>query len=179
MLIPRPETELLVDVALELRPHTVLDVGTGSGAVALAVADELPQVRVTATDVSEPALQVARANAARLGLSDRVRFLIGTHPDGQRYALTLANLPYVSDDEWSRLEPEITEHEPRDALVAGPTGLEAIEALISTVGPGVLALEVGAGQAPAVASLMSAAGFDRVETRRDLAGIERAVVGRK
>jgi release factor glutamine methyltransferase len=179
VLIPRPETELLVEVALELRPHTVLDVGTGSGAVALAVADELPEVRVTATDVSEPALQVARANAARLGLSDRVRFLIGTHPDGQRYALTFANLPYVSEDEWSRLEPEITEHEPRDALVAGPTGLEAIEALISTVGSGVLALEVGAGQAPTVTSLMREAGFDGVETRRDLAGIERAVVGRK
>jgi release factor glutamine methyltransferase len=179
VLIPRPETELLVEVALELRPHTVLDVGTGSGAVALAVADELPDGRVMATDVSEPALDVARANAARLGLSDRVRFLIGTHPDGQRYALTFANLPYVSEDEWSRLEPEITEHEPRDALVAGPTGLEAIEALISTVGSGVLALEVGAGQAPTVTSLMREAGFDGVETRRDLAGIERAVVGRK
>jgi release factor glutamine methyltransferase len=179
VLIPRPETELLVEVARELRPPTVLDVGTGSGAVALAVADELPDARVTATDVSQPALQVARANAARLGLSDRVQFLSGAHPDGERYAVTLANLPYVSEGEWRRLEPEITEHEPRDALVAGPTGLEAIEALIPTVGLGVLALEVGAGQAPAVASLMSATGFDRVETRRDLAGIERAVVGRK
>ena len=179
VLIPRPETELLVEVALELRPHTVLDVGTGSGAVALAVADELPQVRVTATDVSEPALQVARGNAARLGLSDRVRFLSGSHRDGEHHALTLANLPYVSDDEWRLLEPEITAYEPREALVAGPTGLEAIEALIPTVGPGVLALEVGAGQAPAVTSLMREAGFDGVETRRDLAGIERVVVGRR
>jgi release factor glutamine methyltransferase len=179
VLIPRPETELLVEVALELRPHTVLDVGTGSGAVALAVADELPDARVTATDVSEPALDVARVNAIRLGLSDRVCFLTGSHPDGGRYALTLANLPYVSEDEWTRLEPEIAEHEPRDALVAGLTGLEAIEALIPIVGPGVLALEVGAGQAPAVTSLMREAGFDGVEARRDLAGIERAVVGRR
>jgi release factor glutamine methyltransferase len=179
VLIPRPETELLVELARELRPPTVLDVGTGSGAVALAVADELPRVRVTATDVSEPALQVARGNAARLGLSDRVRFLSGSHRDGGHYALTLANLPYVSDDEWRLLEPEITEYEPRDALVAGRTGLEAIEPLIPTVGPGVLALEVGAGQAPAVTSLMREAGFDGVETRRDLAGIERVVVGRR
>jgi release factor glutamine methyltransferase len=179
VLIPRPETELLVELARELRPPTVLDVGTGSGAVALAVADELPRVRVTATDVSEPALQVARGNAARLGLSDRVRFLSGSHRDGGHYALTLANLPYVSDDEWRLLEPEITAYEPREALVAGPTGLEAIEALISTVGRGVLALEVGAGQAPGVTSLMREAGFDAVETRRDLAGIERVVVGRR
>jgi release factor glutamine methyltransferase len=179
VLIPRPETELLIELALELRPHTVLDVGTGSGAVALAVADELPQVRVTATDVSQSALQVARGNAARLGLSDRVHFLSGSHRDCEPHALTLANLPYVSDDEWRLLEPEITEYEPRDALVAGRTGLEAIEALIPTVGPGVLALEVGAGQAPAVTSLMREAGFDGVETRRDLAGIERVVVGRR
>ncbi|HEX2371380.1 MAG TPA: peptide chain release factor N(5)-glutamine methyltransferase [Solirubrobacterales bacterium] len=179
VLIPRPETELLVELARELRPPTVLDVGTGSGAVALAVADEFPQVRVTATDVSEPALQVARGNAARLGLSNRVRFLSGSHRDGGHYALTLANLPYVSDDEWRLLEPEITAYEPREALVAGPTGLEAIEALISTVGRGVLALEVGAGQAPGVTSLMREAGFDALETRRDLAGIERVVVGRR
>jgi release factor glutamine methyltransferase len=179
VLIPRPETELLVELARELRPPTVLDVGTGSGAVALAVADELSQVRVTATDVSEPALQVARGNAARLGLSDRVRFLSGSNRDGGHHALTLANLPYVSDDEWRLLEPEITAYEPREALVAGPTGLEAIQALISTVDPGVLALEVGASQAPAITSLMREAGFDGVETRRDLAGIERVVVGRR
>ena len=177
VLIPRPETELLVEVAVWLELRAVLDVGTGSGAVALAVADEFPDARVTATDVSEAALEVARANATRLGLAERVRFLGGSIPDGERYELTLANLPYVSEDEYERLEPEIREHEPRDALVAGPTGLESIQALIPSAADGVLALEVGAGQAPAVISLMREAGFDRVEARRDLAGVERVVVG--
>jgi release factor glutamine methyltransferase len=179
VLIPRPETELLVEVALELRPRTVLEVGTGSGAVALAVADELPRTSVVATDVSEPALDVARGNAARLGLTERVRFVAGSHPGGERYELTVANLPYVSEDEWERLEPEIREYEPRDAVVAGPTGLEAIEALIPAIGSGALALEVGAGQAPAVTSMMREAGFATIETHRDLAGIERAAVGRR
>jgi release factor glutamine methyltransferase len=177
VLIPRPETELLVEVALELRPRNALDVGTGSGAVALAVADELPDVRVTATDLSEAALEVARANAARLGLADRVRLLPGSIPEGPRFGLVLANLPYVREDEWEGLAPEITRYEPRDALVAGPTGLEAISALLEVSSPGVLALEVGAGQASAVESLMRDAGFRETETRRDLAGIERVVVG--
>jgi release factor glutamine methyltransferase len=179
VLIPRPETELLVEVALELRPRTMLDVGTGSGAVALAVADELTGTSVTATDASEPALDVARGNAARLGLAERVRFVAGSHPGSERYELTVANLPYVSEDEWERLDPEITEYEPRDAVVAGPTGMEALEALIPAIGSVALALEVGAGQAPAVTSLMREAGFDGIETRRDLAGIERAAVGRR
>jgi release factor glutamine methyltransferase len=177
VLIPRPETELLVEVALELDSCSVLDVGTGSGAVALAVADELPRASVTSTDVSEAALEVARANAARLGFGERVRFLGGSIPAGERYDLMLANLPYVSEHEYDRLEPEIREYEPRDALVAGPTGLEAIQFLIQAPGSGLLALEIGSDQAPAVTSLMREAGFHRVETRRDLAGIERVAVG--
>jgi release factor glutamine methyltransferase len=179
VLIPRPETELLVDVALELDPRSVLDVGTGSGAVALAVADELPDAWVTATDTSAAALEVARANAARLGLAERVRFRSRSDLAGGEYALTLANLPYVSEDEYERLEPEIREYEPRDALVAGPTGLETIQSVIRSTGSGVLALEVGAGQAPAVTSLVREAGFDRVDSRRDLSGIERVVVGQR
>jgi release factor glutamine methyltransferase len=184
VLIPRPETELLVEAALELDPRAVLDVGTGSGAVSLAVADELPGASVTATDVSEAALEVARANAARLGLAERVRFLEGSLPEGERFELMLANLPYVREEEWETLAPEITKHEPRDALVAGPSGLEAIRDLFdamarsSTTAP-VLALEVGAGQAPPVTSLMREVGFDRVDSRRDLAGIERVVVGQR
>src|SRR3954468_2947408 len=98
VLIPRPETELLVELALELEPANVLDVGTGSGAIALAVADELPKAEVTATDTSAGALEVARANAARLGLSERVRFIEGTLPDaGGAFDLVLANLPYVAE----------------------------------------------------------------------------------
>jgi release factor glutamine methyltransferase len=177
VLIPRPETELLVEVALEHRPRTVLDVGTGSGAVALAVADELPDARVTATDLSIAALEVARANAARLGLAERIEFRPGSVPGDARYDLVLANLPYVREDEWEDLAPEIAGHEPREALVAGPTGLEAIRALVGAPVTGVVALEVGAGQSADVAALMRDAGFGALESRRDLAGIERVVVG--
>jgi release factor glutamine methyltransferase len=185
-LIPRPETELLVEVALELDPRTVLDVGTGSGAVALAVADELPGAEVMATDTSPAAVELARANAERLGLAERVRTKEGTwpaQPTTGRWDLVLANLPYVTETEWSTLAPEITEYEPRAALVAGPTGLEAIDALLGDIATGgraagAIALEVGAGQAPRVGELVRGAGYARVEARRDLAGIERVVVGR-
>jgi release factor glutamine methyltransferase len=181
VLIPRPETELLVDVALELGPESVLDVGTGSGAVALAVADELPEARVVGTDTSLGALEVARANAARLGLSDRVTFVSGTFPESERFDLLLANLPYVSEGDWGKLAPEIARHEPREALVAGPTGLEAVEALLGELaGRSVakaIALEVGVGQAGRVGELVRKAGFADVQTRHDLAGIERVVIG--
>jgi release factor glutamine methyltransferase len=183
VLIPRPETELLVEIALELRPARVLDVGTGSGAVALAVADELPEAEVVATDTSAEALAVAKANARRTDVSARVRFGRGTLPDGESFDLVLANLPYVTEAEWDSLEPEVHDFEPRAALVAGPTGLEAIASLLErlagspAVAPAV-ALEVGAGEADAVAKLTAQAGFGEVEKRRDLAGIERVVLGR-
>jgi release factor glutamine methyltransferase len=182
VLIPRPETELLVDVAMEMQPGSALDVGTGSGAVALAVADELPTAIVLATDMSTDALDVARANAARLGLSDRVTFAPGTLPKSERFDLLLANLPYVSEGEWGTLAPEITRYEPRGALVAGASGLEAIEALLNELAgdpvADAIAVEVGAGQALRVGELMRAAGFGHVEVRQDLAGIDRVVVGR-
>jgi release factor glutamine methyltransferase len=183
-LIPRPETELLVEVALELRPRRVLDVGTGSGAVALAVADELPEAEVVATDSSAPALELARGNAARLGLAERVAFEHASLPaGGGEFDLLVANLPYVSEADYRTLQPEIARYEPREALVAGPTGLEAIEGLLEelaarSVAAGALGLEVGAGQADTVAGLMRRAGFEAVEARRDLAGIERVVIGR-
>ena len=185
VLIPRPETELLVEVALELAPEAVIDVGTGSGAIALAIADELSDARVTGIDTSLDALRVAQANCDRLGLADRVDFVSGgvsSLPDG-RFDLLVANLPYVSEPEWGSLQPEIREYEPRDALVAGPTGLEAIEALLADLGGrdpklGAVALEVGAVQADSTAGLMLAAGYEDVETRDDLAGIARVVIGR-
>ena len=181
VLIPRPETELLVEVALELRAESVADVGTGSGAIALAVADELPDAELVAGEPSLDALVVARANAERLGLAERVRFAHGPGlPDG-RFGLVLANLPYVAEAEWAGLEPEITHFEPRDALVAGPTGLEAIDSLLGEPAiasrAAAIALEVGAGQAPTVAELVRRAGWERVSARSDLAGIERVVVG--
>jgi release factor glutamine methyltransferase len=183
VLIPRPETELLVEIALELGPRSALDVGTGSGAIALALADELPECEVVATDTSEDALDLARANAERLGLADRIDFERGTLPAGRRLDLVLANLPYVSEAEFEALEPEIARHEPRRALVAGPDGLEAI-ALVAAAAPaalterGALALEVGAGQAGSVAELFVDLGFGQVEGRQDLAGIPRVVLGR-
>jgi release factor glutamine methyltransferase len=183
VLVPRPETELLVEVALELKPATVLDVGTGSGAVALAVADELPDADVTATDTSWEALKVAQANAARLGL-ERVTFATGTLPARGSFDLLLANLPYVGAGEWDDLPPEIRDYEPRVALVPGPTGMEAVESLAAKLGAdrglaAAVALEVGAGQAPDTAKLLKGAGLGSVESRKDLAGIERVVVGRR
>jgi release factor glutamine methyltransferase len=185
VLIPRPESELLVDVALELAPKALIDVGTGSGAIALAIADELPDVRVTGIDTSLDALRVAQANCDRLGLADRVDFVSGgvSSMPNDRFDLLVANLPYVSDAEWGSLQPEIREYEPRDALVAGPTGLEVIEALLANLGGqepkvGAIALEVGAAQAESTSGLMRAAGYDEMETRDDLAGIARVVVGR-
>lgn len=194
VLVPRPETELLVEVALERRPRSLLDVGTGSGAVALAVADELPACEVAATDTSAAALEVARSNARRLGL-DRVRIQPGTLPgDAERFELIVANLPYVAEPDWPSLQPEVRVWEPREALLAGADGLDAIRALLAELrvrcfapvpggtanaGPAALALEVGAGQAAGVAGLMSEVGLGQVETRRDLAGIERVVVGER
>jgi release factor glutamine methyltransferase len=197
VLVPRPETELLVEVALERRPGRVLDVGTGSGAIALAVADELPEAEVVATDTSPGALEVARANAARLGLAGRVRFEAGTVPAGEAFDLVLANLPYVAERDWAGLEPEVTQWEPREALLAGPDGLDAYRELLAPLDAGpaeclrptfsdapealdaaaAIAVEVGAGQALEVAELIRDAGFGEVEVREDLAGIERVVVG--
>ena len=183
VLIPRPETELLVEAAVELAPRRVLDVGTGSGAVALAVADELERAVVVASDTSLEALAVAKANRDRLGLGERVRLIEGFYPADPGFDLLLANLPYVGDGEWDGLAPEIARFEPRGALVAGPTGLEAIDALLGAVATRALrtravALEVGVGQAATVAELVRRAGFELVEKRRDLAGIERVVLGR-
>jgi release factor glutamine methyltransferase len=176
VLIPRPETELLVELALELRPGSVLDVGTGSGAVALAIADELPECSVTATDTSPVALQVALENARRLGLEERVDFVEGTLPPRREFDLLVANLPYVSERDWPKLQPEVVHWEPREALLAGRDGLDEIRALLATALPArQLALEVGAGQAEHVARMLDVAGFEEVRTRRDLAGIERLV----
>jgi release factor glutamine methyltransferase len=190
VLIPRPETELLVELALELGPERVLDVGTGSGAIAIAVADEIDNARVTAIDTSFDAVRVAQANADRLGLADRVEVvlrgpssLMGAQPDGRPFDVLLANLPYVSEDEWENLSPEIREYEPREALVPGETGLEAIASLAEELlglapRPSVVALEIGPGQADEVSRLVKAAGYEEIEIRSDLAGHDRVVIGR-
>ncbi len=181
VLIPRPETELLVEIALEIAPPTVLDVGTGSGAVALAIADELPGAEVSATDTSLDALAVAAANRDRLGLDVSLEY--GTVPAEADFGLVVANLPYLREGDWAGLQAEIRDYEPREALVCGPTGLEAVDGLLGELSaaprrPAAIALEVGEGQAATVADLVRRAGWDRVEVRRDLAGIDRVVVGR-
>ncbi len=190
VLIPRPESELLVELAVECAPRSVLDVGTGSGALALAIADEVPECRVTATDTSPGALAVAGENSRRQRLAGRVTFERGTLPRRGEFDLVVANLPYVSERDWPWLQPEVIHWEPREALLAGLDGLDAIRALLAgldqggrpsgevgAAGPVRLALEVGEGQADEVAGLMAAAGFTGVATRRDLAGIERVVLG--
>jgi release factor glutamine methyltransferase len=181
-LVPRPETELLVEVALSLgRGARVLDVGTGSGAVALALKDERPDLDVTGSELSGGALELARANGRRLGLD--VAWLQADLLAGvpEEFDAVLANLPYVADSERAGLAPEILRHEPPGALFAGPDGLAAIGALLGQLVArervGFLAVEVGAGQADAVAELTRGAGFRNVRRERDLAGTERVVVG--
>jgi release factor glutamine methyltransferase len=182
VLVPRPETELLVEVALALPAGArVVDVGTGSGAVALALKEERPDLDVLATDVSANALAVARANARRLGLDvafRRADLLDGVGP----VDAVVCNPPYVADGERAALPPEVARHEPAVALFGGPDGLDVVRRLVREAGESpaaLLALEVGQGQAPAVSALARAAGFAEVEVRRDLAGIERVVVGRR
>ncbi|MEA2386545.1 MAG: release factor glutamine methyltransferase [Thermoleophilaceae bacterium] len=173
VLIPRPDTETLVEAALDLPAGArVHDVGTGSGAVALALKHERPDLEVSGSDVSADAVEVARANAASLGLD--VDFSVARGLPPGRVDLVVANLPYVREDEWAELEPDITRYEPRAALVSGHGGLDAIRALASEAPPGTrLALEHAPAQAAAVRALLEGA-----ETVRDLAGRERVTLGR-
>jgi release factor glutamine methyltransferase len=181
VLIPRPETEHLVEAVLDLPVGArVCDVGTGSGAIALALKTERPDLHVVATDASADALAVARANAGTLRLD--VAFSEGDLLADVAPPLdaVVSNPPYVEDG--AQLAPEIVRFEPALALRAGPDGLDVIRRLVpaaSAVGATLLALEVGAGQAGAVSALMREAGFGSVDVRPDLAGIERVVVGRR
>ena len=179
VLIPRPETETLVEAALDVpRGARVVDVGTGSGAVALALKDERPDLAVAGTDRSADALAVARANAARLGLD--VAFVEGDLLAGLEADAVVSNPPYVEDS--APLQPEIARHEPPVALYAGPEGLAVIRRLVAQVAASAarfVALEVGFGQAGEVGDVLRDAGFAEVSARRDLAGIERVVVGRR
>ena len=175
VLIPRPETEHVVEAALSLPAGArVVDVGTGSGAIALALADERPDLRVVATESSPGALAVARANAARLNL--RVDFVAGDllAPIAGAVDAVVSNPPYVADGQ--RLAPELG-YEPREALYGGPDGLDVLRRLAAAVhGVRFVAFEIGLGQAAAVAALLPG---HVTEIVRDLAGIERVVVGRR
>ncbi len=188
VLVPRPETELLVDRCLALLNGVVgpdvLDVGTGSGAIVLALASELPEARVIGCDVSPEALEVARRNGERLGVDvEWIESDLLAAVAGRRFDLVVSNPPYVAADEIGALEPEVRDWEPRGATVAGESGLEAIERLCAEAPAaleegGALVLEVGAGQAGAVAALLEGVGLGGIGRDTDHAGIERIVWGR-
>lgn len=187
VLTPRPETETLVAAALGLLPDAeaparLLEIGTGSGAVALALASERPALRITATDVSRAALAVALGNAEVLGLAERIRFTCGdlyTPVQGERFDLVLSNPPYVAESQRGSLPPELA-HEPDSALFGGPDGLRVLEPLVRAarahlVRGGGLAVECAPAQADRVSGWCREAGFLSVTRARDLAGRDRVV----
>ena len=185
VLIPRPETEVVVERCLDLLADIaeprVLDVGVGSGAIALAIADEHPGARVVATESSPDAIEVAADNLARLGLGDRVELVEGTLFAGLEGTvdLVVSNPPYVEPAELDLLEPEVARYEPREALVAsGTTEALADGARARLVPGGRLVLETADGRAPEVADLLRRLGYEEISIVEDLAGRERVVDGR-
>jgi release factor glutamine methyltransferase len=188
VLIPRPETELLVEIALDVvpvgTPALIADVCTGSGCVAIAIACERPNARIVATDLSSHALDVARRNAVRNGVGERIEFAHGDllEEAEELFDLIVANPPYVPERDRAALQPEVRDFEPPLALFAGPDGLALIERLVQTsirrLAPGgTLAFEIGAGQSDDVARLISQTpGLRMLAMKHDLQDIPRAVV---
>jgi release factor glutamine methyltransferase len=184
-LVPRPETETVVERCLALladvpRPR-VLDVGVGSGAIALAIADEHPSAQVVGVDSSEAALALAEENRARTGANGRVRLVHGDLLRGieGRFDLVVSNPPYVGAEEWERLQPEIRLYEPRDALVGTGVGETiARDAQGMLVAGGWVVLETGAGEAADLAAAIEELGYEQVTITRDLADRDRVVEGR-
>lgn len=194
VLIPRPETEHVVETVLELagtggrarQPHTVsfVDVGTGSGCIALALAKELPQAKIHATDISAAALEIARANAARHQLERRIQFhhtdlLTGLRPN---FDFVVSNPPYVGESEEDQVQLEVRKFEPREAVFAGPTGVEVIARLLpeaqAALRPGGwLVMEISGTIANAVRNLLD--GWEMVQLTSDLQGIPRVARARK
>lgn len=194
VLVPRPETEGLVEVVLEVLRRTgwsrprVLDLGTGSGAIALALADEFPAAAITATDASPTALDRARANAAALGLEGCVRFASGRWFDAvgeaERFEVVVSNPPYIAEDEWDDLPGDVRDFEPREALLAGRRGLDDLRVIVDAapryLSPGgLLALELAETRASEVAAWLDGkTPWEGVELRSDLAGRPRYLLAR-
>ncbi len=183
VLDPRPETETLVAAALAgPEPAAILDLGTGSGAILVSLLAEWPAARGLGTDADAAALEVAAANAARLGVAERARFALAdwTGGIGERFDLVVSNPPYLAAAEVASLARDVRDWEPRHALTPGPSGLEAHRAIVEGL-PRVLApggrvlLEIAPTQGPAVQALLAAAGCARVTIHRDLDGRDRAV----
>lgn len=192
VLIPRSETELIVEAALELIPETdrhlrVADVCTGSGCVAVALASERPAARITATDISDVALEVARRNAMRHGVGDRIAFHCGDLLDGAEgpFDLITGNPPYVAERDRRGLQPEVRDYEPDVALFGGSDGFHLVERLVRSAGHylrpgGYLLCEFGLGQDDRVEALVADTGNLRlIELRRDLQGIARTAVAER
>jgi release factor glutamine methyltransferase len=191
VMIPRPETEALVAAALRLVSNraapTLLDLGTGSGAIAVALAYYARNLKVVATDISEPALAVARANAVRHGVASRIEFLSGDCWEAltpsrrwDRFDTVVSNPPYIPDDQLDTLEPEVRKFEPALALSGGSDGLDFYRRIANAIGEylcpdGNLLVELGEGQAPAVASIMQDAGALATRTFSDLSGTPRVL----
>ncbi|UEM19703.1 peptide chain release factor N(5)-glutamine methyltransferase [Skermanella mucosa] len=188
-LDPRPDSETVVEEALagvadRQAPLSVLDLGTGTGCLLLAILSELPQAAGLGIDRSEEAVETAAANARRLGLGRRARFAAGDWALGieERFDLVISNPPYIPDGDIDALAPEVTRFDPAAALAGGPDGLDAYRAIVAQL-PGVLKpggrviLEVGFGQSTDVSALLGTAGFGRVGARKDLGGVERVVFG--
>jgi release factor glutamine methyltransferase len=188
VLVPRPDSETVVEAALGWVGDrdarlTVLDLGTGSGCLVLALLSELPRAFGVGVDISAAALEVARGNARALGLEGRVRFVRGDWGAGLRgpFQVIVANPPYIADGDLDALEPEVSAFEPRLALAGGADGLDGHRAvapwLAGLLAPkGAVFLEIGAGQGPAVAAILRRHGMQHVETPCDLAGIPRCLV---
>jgi release factor glutamine methyltransferase len=184
VLIPRPETEHLVEkvlaLAADFKKPRIVDVGTGSGAIAVALAHKLPGARISAIDISAPALAIARGNAERNGVADRIRFLRGNLLEpvaGEQFEIVVSNPPYVAESDRASLAVEVRDYEPELALYAGD-GLGFFrrlipDALAALVSGGFLALEIGYGQDSAVAGLLAESGFEQIDFAADLQGIPR------
>lgn len=188
VLIPRSDTEILVEEALSRAGESgcLLDVGTGSGAIAVSLATELVQWRVEALDISPEALDVARDNAESNGVSERMELIccdLGQLPV-KEYDLIVSNPPYIAEEEWKKLMPEVRDHEPRIALLAGNRGLDCYQKLVNQAFRNLkssawLLVEIGYQQADRVQELFKDAGLCDVYLREDYAGQPRVVGGRK